>query len=598
MLKNLKRIVFLNCLILGIFNSSIVEAQTLIPQNFSNVRIDELTDVQIRRFLAQADASGLTELQLEERALSLGMKPLEIQKLKERVKKLQKQNQIIGLKKGTFPNVNDSTVNSPTLDSNTMSLTDKALAELKSKIFGADLFTNSNTSFEPNIRIATPKNYQLGPDDKLLIEIYGFSEANYNLEVSPEGTINIPFVGVIPVSGLSVEAAALRIGRRLTPIYPELKTGNTKFKVSLGNIRSIRVVLTGELVKPGTYTLPSVSTIFNALYQSGGPTVNGSFREIDVIREGIKIATLDVYDFLLRGEFKNNIQLQDNDVIRVPPYNKRVEIVGEVKRPGIFEMLSGEKLNDLFRFAGNFTERAYQARIKVIKNTATERKISDVTTENFASYEPTGGDKFFVDEILDRFQNLVSIEGAVFRPGRYELDSGLTAMQLLKKADGLTEDAFLDRAYLTRLGNDLQMQLIPLNLKAILAGQSTDVTLQRDDVLTISSVFDLKDEYYVNIVGDIRNPGKFKFAEGMTVEDLIIKGGGFTEGPASKQIEVSRRVKNSSVISNSAQIAQIFQVNIDINKTNGGFLLQPFDIVSVRSSAGYEVQSRLKLKEK
>ena len=592
---NLKRTIFLICLITGIFNASLIKAQSVKPQNFSNVRIDELTDEQLRRFITQADASGLTESQLEQRALSLGMKPVEVQKLKERVKKFQKEQKNIGLKKSSITQGNSYPVDSLVSETDSLSLTDRALAELKSKIFGVDLFVESNTSFEPNIRIATPLNYQLGPDDELLIDIYGFSEASYNLVVNPEGTINVPFVGIIPVSGLSIEEATLRISTRLTAIYPELKTGNTKFMVSLGNIRSIRVVLTGELVKPGTYTLPSVGTIFNALYQSGGPTENGSFREIELIRGGVKIATLDVYDFLLRGEFKNNIQLQDQDVIRVPTYNKRVEIVGEVKRPGIFEMVSGENLNDLLHFAGDFTERAYQARIKVLKNTTTERKISDVTTENFTSYEPSGGDKFFVNEILDRFQNLVSIEGSVFRPGQYELDSGLTITQLLKKAEGLTEDAFLDRAYITRLGDDLQLQLIPVDVGAILTGKSTDIILQREDVFTIASIFDLKEEYYVKIDGEVRYPGKFNFAEGLTVEDLILKAGGFKEGSSSKQIEVSRRVKNTNSTSNSAQIAEVYQVNVDLNLANEAFVLQPFDIVNIRSSAGYEVQKQVKI---
>ena len=592
---NFKKTIFLICLIAGIFSGSQINAQTVKPQNFSNVRIDELTDEQIRRFIAQSNSSGLTESQLEQRALSLGMKPVEIQKLKERVKKLQKVQQNIGLKKGTITQGNNYSVDSLFSETDSLSLTDRALAELKSKIFGVDLFVNSNTSFEPNIRIATPLNYHLGPDDEVLIDIYGFSEASYNLEVNPEGTINVPLVGIIPVSGLSIEEATSRIGKRLTAVYPELKTGNTKFMVSLGNIRSIKVILTGELLKPGTYTLPSVGTIFNALYQSGGPTENGSFREIELIRGGVKIATLDVYDFLLRGEFKNNIQLQDQDVIRVPTYNKRVEIVGEVKRPGIFEMVSGENLNDLLRFAGNFTERAYQARIKVLKNTTTERKISDVTTEKFTSYEPSGGDKFFVSEILDRFQNLVSIEGSVFRPGQYELDSGFTITQLLKKAEGLTEDAFRNRAYITRLGNDLQLQLISVDIEAILSGKAADISLQREDVLTISSIFDLKEEYYVKIDGDIRYPGKFNFAEGMTVDDLILKAGGFKEGSFSKQIEVSRRLKNTNSISSSAQIAEVVQVNVNLNLGREAFVLQPFDIVNIRSSAGYEVQKQVKI---
>jgi protein involved in polysaccharide export with SLBB domain len=412
------KIFFYLCLIIGIFCANLVKAQTIKPQNLSNIRVDELSDAQIRRFVAQVGASGLTDPQLEQRALSSGMKPEEIQKLKERVKKLQKGDQSSRLKNGSDSkafNTSGDSLNTAS-GSDTLSVADKALAELKSKIFGADLFTAPSSTFEPNIRIATPLNYQVGPDDELIIDIYGFSEASYKLKVSPEGTINVPYVGLITVGGMTIEQATSRIRTKLSSIYSGIKTGNTKASVSLGSIRSIKVILTGELVKPGTYTLPSVGSVFNALYQSGGPSENGSFREIEVIRAGVKIATMDVYDFLLRGEFKNNIQLKDQDVIRVPTYNKRVEIVGEVKRPGIFEMVNGESLNELLRFSGNFTERAYQARIKVLKNTATERKISDIKNEAFATYQPTTGDKFFIDEILDRFENRVTIEGEIFRP--------------------------------------------------------------------------------------------------------------------------------------------------------------------------------------
>lgn len=569
------------------------------PQNLSNIRVDELSDAQIRRFVAQVGASGLTDPQLEQRALSLGMKPEEIQKLKERVNRLQKRDQSNRLKNASdskgFNTSGDSL--STASGSDTLSMVDKALVELRSKIFGADLFTTPSTTFEPNIRIATPLNYQVGPDDELLIDIYGFSEASYNLKVSPEGTINVPYVGVIPVGGMTIEQATSRIRTRLSTIYSELKTGNTKVRVSLGNIRSIKVVLTGELVKPGTYTLPSVGSVFNALYQSGGPSENGSFREIEVIRGGRKIATMDVYDFLLRGEFKNNIRLQDQDVIRVPTYRKRVEIVGEVKRPGIFEMVNGENLNDLLRFSGDFTERAYQARIKVLKNTATERKISDITAADFATYQPSTGDKFFVDEILNRFENRITIEGAVFRPGQFELEPGMTLKQLLQKAEGLTEDAFRNRAYITRLSDDLQLQLISIDIDAILTGKAQDILLQREDVVKIASIFDLKEEYNVKVEGEVRQPGKFKFAEGMTVEDAIIQAGGFKEGATSQRIEVSRRVKNSNALSTSALIAEVFQINIDqdLKTATAAFVLQPFDIISVRPSEGFEIQKQVKV---
>lgn len=585
-------------------------------QDFSNIRVDELTDTQIRQFIAQVEAAGLSEAQLEQVALARGMSSTEIQKLRQRVDKLKtteaqksgKQNQQKNNATTSGSNRQGSYGRNYNLDQpdpvdslqvrrDTLTLAEKTLASLKSKIFGADLFRNQKLTFEPNLRLATPRNYQIGPDDELLIDIYGYSEASYQLKVSPEGTINVPYIGVIPVSGMTIEQASSRIKSRLSTIYSGLKSGNTSVSIAVGNIRSIKVILTGEVVKPGTYTLPSLATVFNALYSSGGPTENGSFRQIELIRAGKKIGTLDIYDFLLHGEFKNNYRLQDQDVIRVPNYQKRVEIVGEVKRPGIFEMKPEEKLSDLIRFAGDFNERAYRARVKVLKNTATERKIDDVTSDKFSAYLPSGGDKYFVDQILDRFENRVTIEGAVFRPGQFELSSGLTVKQLIQKAEGLREDAFRNRAYITRLKDDLQTELVSFDVAKVLSGEAPDIALKREDVITISSIFDLKEEYNVRVEGEVLRPGRLNFAEGMTLEDAIIQAGGLKESATPKRVEISRRVKNSDVMSESATTAQVFQIDInqDLKRATAGFVLQPFDIVAVRPSVGYSKQKLVKV---
>lgn len=473
------------------------------------------------------------------------------------------------------------------------------MASLRSKIFGKDLFANSSTTFEPNLRLATPLNYVIGTGDQILIDIYGYSEVSYQLEVSPEGNINIPYAGIVPVSGLTVEAATSRIKAKLSPIYTGLKSGNTKLSVAIGDIRSIKVILTGEVTKPGTYTLPSLATVFNALYSSGGPTENGSFRAIEIIRNGKKIATLDVYDFLLKGDLKNNIRLQDQDIVRIPTYINRVEIVGEVKRPAIFEMKSGENLQDLLNFAGGFTERAYQARIKVLKNTSTERKISDVVADAFSTYKPQSGDKFFVTEILDRFENRVSVEGAVFRPGQYELTPGLTVKQLLQNAEGLKEDAFKTRAYITRLTPKNDTEILSVNLDRILNGADPDVTLKREDVLYVSSIFDLREQYNLTIEGEVRNPGTFDYAKNTSLEDLIIQAGGFKESATPKRIEISRRVINQDSVAASAtaKTADVFQIDVnrDLSSVASKFILKPYDIVVVRSAPGYEVQKMVRV---
>ncbi|SKB93876.1 SLBB domain-containing protein [Daejeonella lutea] len=570
-------------------------AQTA-PQNFSNVRVDELSDDQVRAFMRQAEATGLGDSQLEQIAQARGMRPEEVKKLRERVDKLKGDSKA-GANRGISPGGRQLNFDTDTSLTRVRPETEaeKALLELRSKIFGADLFRNTNLTFEPNLNMATPKSYVIGPNDQILIDIYGDSEASYSLKVSPEGNINVEFIGPVPVAGLTVEAATAKIRSRLASVYTGLRSGRTNINITIGNIRSIKVILTGEVQKPGTYTLPSLATVFNALYSSGGPTENGSFRVIEVIRGGKKVAVLDIYDFLMKGEMTNNLRLQDQDIIRVPVYNSRVEMVGEVKRPAIFELVSGESFVDLLNFAGGFTENAFKARIKILKNTDTERRIEDITSEKFSSYRPSTGDKFFIDRVLDRFENRVSINGAVFRPGRYELEQGLTLSGLIRKAEGLKEEAFLPRGYILRLRPDNQSEVIAFDVAGILNGTAPDIRLLREDVVSISSITDLKEEYRVNIDGEVRRPGSFLFAENMTLQDLIVQAGGFKEGASVSRVEVSRRVKNSNVLSQSAATAEVFQIDVDRNLRLSGapFILQPFDIVSVRGASGYEIQKQV-----
>ncbi|RZM21500.1 MAG: capsule biosynthesis protein [Pedobacter sp.] len=583
-------------------------AQNVNQQNFSNVRVDELTDDQIRQIVKQVESSGLPESQLEQMAAARGMQASEIQKLRARVEAVKSKSSATGSSEANVKGKDGSRSRSfegevddiaDADQKKTENEADVALQSLKSKIFGKELFANASTTFEPNLRLATPLNYVIGTADQLLIDIYGYSEVSYQLTVSPEGTINIPYAGVVPVSGLTVEAATARIKSKLSTIYSGLRTGNTKLSIALGNIKSIKVILTGEVMKPGTYSLPSLATVFNALYSSGGPTDNGSFRKIEVIRNGRKIATLDVYDFLLKGELKNNVRLQDQDIIRIPTYQKRVEVVGEVKRPAIFEMKDAENLNDLLNFAGGFTERAYQARIKVLKNTSTERKVADVVADAFSSYQPQSGDKYFVNEILDRFENRVSIQGAVFRPGEYELTPGLTLKQLVEKAEGIKEDAFGSRAYITRLTADNNPELISFDLAKVLNGTAPDISLKREDVVSISSIFELREAYTINIDGEVQRPGQFSFAENTTLEDLIQQAGGFRESATPQRIEISRRVMNadSLAISSSAKTAEVFQIDVnkDLSIAAGGFVLKPFDQVIVRGAPGYEIQKLVRI---
>ncbi|MFC3199223.1 SLBB domain-containing protein [Parapedobacter deserti] len=588
---------------LGIFGGGSY-GQSINSSDLSNVRVDDLSDEQIRAYLRQAESSGLSESQMERLALERGMPPAEIQKLRERIERLD--GPATGASSSPTPmrdterQLADSLsppMSSDTLNLDSLAAIDKAARNLHLKVFGASLFQDVTPVFEPNLRIATPQNYVIGPGDQILIDIYGKSEDGHALTVTPEGVINIPYIGVVSVAGMTIEQATARITKQLSEVYSAIRTGETKVNVALGNIRSIQVTVTGEVVQPGSYTLPSVATAFNALYWSGGPTNNGSFRKIDIIRNGRVVATLDIYDVLINGFFSENIRLEDQDIIMVPPYQNRVEMRGEVKRPAIFELKEGETFDRLLAYAGDFTENAYRARIKVTKRTDREQRIEDLLSSQFSHYEPKTGDRFKIERILDRFENRVTIKGAVFRPGEYELSPGLTLSMLIKKADGLKEDAFLNRGYILRLKDDFQMEQLSFSVSGVLAGTTADVELKREDIVTVSSIFDLREAYLVEIDGEVRTPGQFDYAEGMTLKDLIMQAGGFRESATGSRIEVSRRVTNADALSQSAQVAEVFQVSADkgLRKEDADFVLMPFDKVVVRTAAGYETQKTVRI---
>lgn len=591
-----------------LFICSILICQSSFSQtNYSDIRVDELTDAQVRQLIQRAESVGYNDVQLEQMAAAQGMKTEEISKLRTRVEKIRKASPATSTVTDLKQNQNDeSSVRSYDQDSsmNNRNLANQNKAELKDafgnlipKIFGAELFKNNDIKFEPNLRMATPKGYIIGPDDQLLIDLTGDNEANYKLQVSPDGTIRLQYVGLIAVGGLSIEQATAKIRSAMGSTYPSLRSGRTSVAVNLGNIRSIKITLLGEVVKPGSYTLSSLSTVFNALNASGGPNENGSFRKIQVIRNNRVVSTIDVYNFLLKGMQTGNIRLQDQDVINIPVYEARVEMSGEVKRPALYEVLPTESLDDVIKFAGGFSNKAYSAKIKVLQNTNKERQITDVNADAFSDYRPKNGDKYIVETILDRFANRVEIEGAVFRPGQYALEKGLTLKQLIEKADGLKEDAFLNRGYISRLNADNTLALLSFDVDKVLKGTQEDIVLRREDKVTISSIFDLREEFKVDIKGEVRAPGSFEYAEGMTLEALIQMAGGFKEGATPNRIEIARRVKNSDATSLSAKTANIINVNIpvDLRLRDSVIILQPFDVVSIRSAEGYQIQQQVRV---
>ena len=431
-----------------------------------------------------------------------------------------------------------------------------------------------------------------------MIAVFGFSEANYKLTVSPEGTIYIPNAGPIFVAGLTIESATEKIKSKLaSTIYKAISTGNTKVQVTLGNIKSIRVTIIGQAKKPASYTLSSLSTVFNALYLCGGPNKTGSFRHIELLRNNKIFKTIDLYKVLVNGNLEDNVRLMDQDIIHIPYYDTRVTLAGQIKRPGIFETLPGEPLQKLLDNAGGFTDSAYRSSIKITQITDREKSVADVESSNFANYIPNGSDSIYVGMIINRYANRVLIDGAIMRPGQFELTQGLTLKQLIKKADGVKEDAFLNRGIIMRLKDDLSLEVVSFEPSGVLNGTQPDIILKREDKVTISSIFDLQNKKTVLVQGEVRFPGNYDFKDSTSIKDIIFEAGGFTEAASGKRIEIARRVINGDATGTATQMASIVLVDgeKDLRVTASNYYLQPFDVVIIRNNPGYFTQKTVQL---
>ena len=463
------------------------------------------------------------------------------------------------------------------------------------KVFGRDIFRTANLTFEPSMNIATPVNYRLGPGDQLQIEVWGASEANITQKVTPDGYISIPNVGPINVNGLTVQAASNRIKAKLSQIYSGMASSNvnlsTNVKVSLGQIRTIQVNIMGEVARPGTYALSSFSTVFHALYKAGGMSRMGSLRNIKVVRGGRTVATVDVYDYIINGRSHSDIRLQEGDVILASPYEALVLIKGKVKRPMYYEMKSSESIRTLIGFAGGFSNDAYRGSVTVDRNNSKERTVATVDDMNFGVFKVKDGDVVSVGEILDRYDNRIEVKGAVYRPGYYELGKDIqTVRDLIQRADGLLEYAFTNRAVLHRENDDKTLEVIALNVKAILYGTEPDVTLQKNDVLFIPSKYDLESKGTLEIRGEVYNPNIFPFAANTKLEDLIIMAGGLTESASTVRVDVTRRIIDKKGTKKQKEIAKTYTFGVKegfVVEGDPGFVLEPYDQVFVRRSPGY-----------
>jgi protein involved in polysaccharide export with SLBB domain len=577
-MRNLMKPLLLFCLTIGL-TISVQHAKAQLPTNLSNVRASQISDAQLMQFLQQAQSSGMTEDQLMQEFKKRGLPDSELEALVNRIK----------LMTGVELSAQDDEGMEDKKDGK--SSTRKYKGESKpfkiptkpSRVFGADLFSSVDPVFIPNLKIATPKGYVLGADDELQLDIYGNNISNQKLTVSPDGFINVKYAGLINVNGINIEQATGIIKARLSKFYPALSSGATKIQLTLGSVRSIQVMVVGAVKKPGTVTLPSVATLFNALYASGGPLDNGSFRNIELLRDNKVIAHADLYDFILKGDQGSNVSLRDNDVIRVPYAKAQIAIEGGVNKVGLFEVKNNETIQHVLDFAGGFKGNAFKGRITGTRYTDVEKSVIDVDKANFSTYSLVHGDSLYIDSVINKYDNRVFISGAVFKPGAYSLEKGMDAKTLIQKAQGLKEDAFTGVANMVRLKEDYTKEYLTLDLRDVLSGMSV-VTLRKEDSLHVESILDLQDSTLVTINGPVKYPGPFRYEDSLTLKGLILKAGGLLENATTLRIEVGRRKSDFVVGTKGSSTSEIMLIDIDKNLMDKGkeIILQPFDVVSIK----------------
>ncbi len=558
-----------------------VTAQSI--NDIKNIKVNDLSNSDIVKIKNEMDKQNMSLSTLENLAITNGMTAMDFSVLKGRIETLTPNVNATNVEIGS--NIIDKPIELDERDS-------KYSKGVESIIYGSEIFNNPSLSFEPNSNIATPSNYVLGPQDELQIVIYGMQELNATATVSREGKISIPNIGQIYVSGLTFEAAKSLIKKSCSRTYGSLNSGESTLSMTLTKIRTIKITIIGAK-KPGNYTVSSLSSVFNALHIAGGPDGNGSYRNIELIRNNKIIKKIDVYKFLTTGDQSDNLNLFENDVIRIPIYEARVRIGGKVKQPGIFELLPTETFLDLLKYCSGFDEAAYKANIKLVQNTEKELKIVDLSEEEYKKYIPKSGDVFKISSILNRFENKVSIKGSVFRPDDYALNEGMTLKDLIIIADGLTEDAFKNRAVLIREMEDLTKEIENVDLNLVLNG-SSNIKLRKNDELIIASVFDLKVQKVVTISGQVKKEGEYPFLEKLTLYDLILQSGGLKNG-ASKLVEISSMISSDEkkIDQKEQSIIRTIEIDTSFLDQSKNLLLKPFDIVQIRKKPIYELQKSI-----
>ena len=451
------------------------------------------------------------------------------------------------------------------------------------KVFGRDIFNNKSLTFEPVMNIATPQNYVLGPGDQLIIDVYGASQENVTLTVSPDGDITVPDFGPIHVSGLTVAAAQSRIRSKVGSYYE-----SSNIKATLGQTRTILVNVMGEVRTPGTYTLSAFATVFHALYMAGGVSDIGTLRNVKVFRQGKLISTVDIYEFILNGRLAGNVRLADNDVVQVGTYDCIVDITGRVKRPMAYEMRKNESLSTLLKYSGGFAGDAYRKSLRVLRKSGRMKSVHNVEEFELGEFKVDDGDSVIVDSIINRFEDMVEVKGAIFRPGMYRLGEKINSVRsLIEGADGVTEEAMTSRAVMRRMKSNRTQEVISIDLEGILNGSVADVPLENEDVLFIPTLAEHQNLRTLTITGEVVFPGIYEYADNMTLEDFILQAGGLTDRASAIKIDVNRRLRDPNASEAGMEVAKTYSFSLKDNYVVDGeknFVLEPYDIVQVRRS--------------
>lgn len=563
----------------------------------------QMSDEAVVKYALEGRQSGKSDQQIGKELLARGVTPEQVERLKQKYEDSRTSSETVAADQV----ISGQRRERPRSSSDTLAVEIPPVPDPVERgadsraVFGRNVFRSRALTFEPNENQATPENYRLGPGDEVIIDIWGENERSLREEISPEGNIMVEQVGPVYLNGLTIKEANAKLRGVFGQIYAGVSGDSpaSEVRVTLGRLRTIQVNVMGEVEMPGTYRLSSFATVFHALYQAGGVTDIGTLRNIRVLRSGREVASVDIYKYLFHGDSKDDIRLEEGDIVLVPSYDLLVEVTGCVKRPMRYEMEAGEPLSQLLAYAGGFTGDAYGREVRVVRTMGREHELFNVDSVGYGTFALMDGDSVAVGRVLDRYANRIEVQGAVYRPGMYELGEGThTVRELIGRAEGLREDAFRGRALLFRERDDLTPEIVAVDLEGVLSGRLTDISLRRNDVLVVSSVHDLEDRGGFTIGGEVARPGVYPYAAHTTVEDLIVQAGGLLDGASTVKVEVSRRLKDPKSTTPSNGVGKVYAFSLKeglVVDGEAGFELAPFDVVEVRRSPGYQPQRQVVL---